>query len=107
MVCRSLVLLPGYDARGPDDLDGPGLAYDGSELLGQPGFWPAYLGETLELDLDDELAELFGERLDAIRSSYERLTDESAWPVFLIELGSDARAAVGKSPSVATIQDGW
>jgi hypothetical protein len=94
MVYRSVVLLPGYDDRGPDDLDGPGLAYDGSELLRQRGFWPAYLGETLELGLDEELAELFGERLDAVRSVYERLTDESAWPVFLIELGSDARAAV-------------
>ncbi len=75
-------------------LEGPGLAYDGSELLGRPGFWPAHLGEVLELDLDDELAGLFDERLDAIRSVHRQLTDAAAWPVFPIELGGGGRAAV-------------
>ncbi len=87
-------MLPGYDDLGPDALEGPGLAYDGSELLGRPGFWPAHLGEVLELDLDDELAGLFDERLDAIRSVHRQLTDAAAWPVFPIELGGGGRAAV-------------
>nr|BFE61144.1 hypothetical protein GCM10020063_056700 [Dactylosporangium thailandense] len=87
-------MLPGYDDLGPDDLDGPGRAYDASELLARPGFWPAYLGEILELDLDDELAELFDNQLDVIRAVYQRLTDASAWPVFPIELGGGSRVAV-------------
>jgi hypothetical protein len=95
MVYRCAVeMLPGYDDLGPDDLDGPGLAYDGSELLGRPGFWPAYLGEILEMNLDDELAELFDDQLDAIRAAYRHLTDASAWPVFPIELGCGGRVAV-------------
>jgi hypothetical protein len=95
MVYRcAMTMLPGYDDRGPDDLGGPGLAYDGSELLDRPGFLPAHLGEVLEADLDDELALLSDERLGAVRAIYGRLTDSSAWPVFLIDLGGGARLAV-------------
>lgn len=95
MVYRCAVeMLPGYDDRGPDDLDGPGLAYDGSELMGRPGFWPAHLGEILEVNLDDELADLFDEQLEAIRAAYRHLTGASAWPFFPIELGGGGRVAV-------------
>jgi hypothetical protein len=87
-------MLPGYDDLGPDDLEGPGLGYDGSELLGRPGFWPAYLGEILGLDLDRDLAELFDDQLDAIRTAYQQLTDPFAWPIFPIELGGGRVAVV-------------
>jgi hypothetical protein len=90
-----VTILPGYDDRGPDDdPDGPGLGYDGAELLGRPGFWAAHLGDPLLLDLDDELAELFAVPLPAIRETYARLTDLTAWPIFPVELGAGARLAV-------------
>jgi hypothetical protein len=34
---RSMTDPPGYVDQGPDDADGPGLAYDGWELLDRPG----------------------------------------------------------------------
>ncbi|GLW35768.1 hypothetical protein [Actinoplanes regularis] len=89
-----MVDLPGYDDRGPDDLDGPGLARNGSELLNRAGFWAAHLGPALDADLDEELAEMFDEQLDAIRSTYEELTDPAGWPVFPIDAGGGAQLAV-------------
>ncbi|GIF16644.1 hypothetical protein [Actinoplanes teichomyceticus] len=88
-----MTLLPGYDDRGPDESDGPGLAVDGSALLDLPGFWAAHL-DLVGLDLDEELAELFGDRLADIRATYDRLTDLRTWPVFPVDLGDRGRLAV-------------
>lgn len=85
-------MLPGYDDRGPDD--GPGLAFDGAELLDLRGFWPVHFIGILEADLDEDLARLFGVEVDVIRAAYRRLTDPAAWPVFFVDLGGDARLAV-------------
>ncbi|MEU7652601.1 hypothetical protein AB0C44_09680 [Micromonospora taraxaci] len=89
-----MIVLPGYDDRGPDDPDAPGLAYDGANLLDRPGFWAAYLVEAVEGDLDDELALLFDDELDTVRATYGQLTDSGAWPAFPVDLGGGARLVV-------------
>ncbi|WP_088986967.1 hypothetical protein [Micromonospora chokoriensis] len=89
-----MIVLPGYDDRGPDAPDGPGLAYDGADLMDRPGFWAAHLIEAVEADLDGELALLFNHELDTVRATYRQLTDTAAWPAFPVDLGGGARLVV-------------
>ena len=84
--------IPGYCDQFPDDIAVAGLTFDGAELLGVPGVWAAHLAAVV--DDEDVLIESWGLPAEAIEAAYQRLTDETAWPVFTVELTGDARLAV-------------
>ncbi|MGX6606571.1 hypothetical protein ACWKSP_31275 [Micromonosporaceae bacterium Da 78-11] len=71
-----------------------GLADDGSVLRDRPGFWAVHLGLALGDGLDQQLAELFGADLRAMRGTYLRLTDPDGWPVFRVDTSGGAQLAV-------------
>jgi hypothetical protein len=86
------VILPGYQESLLDDFDVEELTFDGADLVGLPGFWAAHLRAVV--DDEDVLVEAWGQSAEDIRALYRRLTDTTAWPVFVLEVDGDARLVV-------------
>lgn len=83
----------GYDRNFPEEMLGRLPLLDGSSLMAEEGFWPAYfLSQNIE-DEDLVLA-AFGCSESASRTAYERLASPSAWPVFPIALRGQNRLSV-------------
>lgn len=67
--------------------------FDGSSLVGEPGFWPAYY---LNQSVDDEelVTRVWDVSLSTVRDMQARLARAEAWPRFEVRIGEGVKISV-------------